>query len=103
MSKSKKTKSKEEKVEEIQSTANILKIIGKRVKLTKFTGFNDYKGICPFHDDTSSSFHVSEAEQIFRCLGCGVSGDINAFIMKYEDLDMNDSIRFIANEIDDKL
>ena len=83
-------------VEEIKSRCNIVDVIGRVVPLKK-AGSN-YKGICPFHNEKTSSFIVSEQKQIFTCFGCGATGDVIAFVQKYYNLDFLDAIERLANE-----
>ena len=65
-------------IEEIKSRCNIVDVVGRVVPL-KRTGSN-YKGICPFHNEKTPSFVVSEAKQIFTCFGCGATGDAIEFM-----------------------
>ena len=55
-----------------------------------------YKGLCPFHEEKTPSFIVSPAKGIFKCFGCGVSGNSIGFIMDYEKLNFPQAIKFLA-------
>jgi DNA primase len=83
-------------IEEIKSRCNIVDVVGRVVPL-KRTGTN-YKGLCPFHNEKTPSFVVSEAKQIFTCFGCGASGDTIEFIQKYHNLEFSEAVEKLASE-----
>ena len=83
-------------VDEIKSRCNIVDIIGRVVPL-KRAGSN-YKGICPFHNEKTPSFVVSETKQIFTCFGCGATGDLFEFVMRYYNLDFRGALEMLAKE-----
>lgn len=83
-------------VEEIKSRCNIVDVIGRIVPLKK-AGSN-YKGICPFHNEKTPSFVVSETKQIFTCFGCGATGDVIAFVERYYSLDFKGAVEMLAKE-----
>ncbi len=85
----------DEKVAEIRESCSIVEVISGYVSLTK-SGSN-HRGLCPFHQEKTPSFFVSEAKKIFHCFGCGESGDVFAFIMKYEKLGFQSATRLLAN------
>lgn len=70
-------------IKELKDIASIEQIIGNYVKLKK-QGTN-YKGLCPFHNEKTPSFVVSPDKRFFRCFGCGESGDVFSFLMKYKN------------------
>jgi len=80
--------------EEIKHRIDIVDFIGQYVQL-KQTGQN-WKGLCPFHNEKTGSFMVHRERQIFRCFGCGESGDIFDFTQKIEGLDFYESLKFLA-------
>lgn len=82
-------------VEDIKSRNDIADVISNYVQL-KPSGTN-YKGLCPFHGEKTPSFYVNTSKQIFKCFGCGEGGDIISFIMKIENLDFIDSVKFLAD------
>lgn len=82
-------------IEEIKYRSDIADIISDYVKL-KPAGTN-YKGLCPFHNEKTPSFHVNTAKQIYRCFGCGEGGDVISFVMKVENLDFMDAVRLLAD------
>ena len=67
-------------VEQIKNSLDIVDVISKYVLLKK-TGRN-YQGLCPFHNEKTPSFVVTQDKQIFKCFGCGEGGDVIAFLMK---------------------
>ncbi len=88
-------------VEEVKSKIDIVQIIGEHVKLTK-AGTN-FRGLCPFHQEKSPSFMVSEELQIYKCFGCGEAGDCFTFLEKYEGMEFPEALKFLAEKADVKL
>ncbi len=82
------------KIKEIQHTADIIDIISETVLLKK-AGKN-FVGLCPFHTEKTPSFTVSPAKQIFHCFGCGCGGDIFRFIMKQNGLNFPEAVTTLA-------
>lgn len=80
----------------LKDTIDIVDVISRRISL-KRAGSN-YKGVCPFHNEKTPSFVVSESKQIFTCFGCGASGDAIEFIKRYNNLEFNDAVRQLADE-----
>jgi DNA primase len=83
-------------IDEIKDRCNIVDVIGRVVPLKK-AGSN-YKGVCPFHNEKTPSFIVSESKQIFTCFGCGASGDVIEFVKRYYSLDFKGACEMIAKE-----
>ncbi len=83
-------------VDEIKSRCNIVDVIGRVVPLKK-AGSN-FKGLCPFHNEKTPSFVVSESKQIFTCFGCGAGGDVISFVEKYYNLDFKGAAEMLASE-----
>lgn len=83
-------------VEEIKSRCNIVDVVGRVVALKK-AGSN-HKGLCPFHNEKTPSFNVNEQKQIFKCFGCGASGDVIGFVEKYYNLDFRGACEMLARE-----
>lgn len=86
-----------DQVEEIKAKADIVSIIGEHVVLKK-AGRN-FWGLCPFHSEKSPSFSVSGELQIFKCFGCGESGDIFTFLQKYEGMEFVEALKFLAEKV----
>lgn len=83
-------------IEELKSQVNIVDVVGRAVSL-KRAGAN-YKGCCPFHNEKTPSFIVSEQKQIFTCFGCGAKGDLIGFVQQYYNLDFNDAVSKLGEE-----
>ena len=83
-------------IEDLKSQINIVDVVGRVVAL-KRAGAN-HKGVCPFHNEKTPSFVVSEQKQIFTCFGCGASGDVIKFSQRYYNLDFNEAVDKLAGE-----
>ena len=83
-------------VDEIKSRCNIVDVVGRVVTLKK-AGIN-YKGLCPFHNEKTPSFIVSEKKQNYTCYGCGKSGDVINFVQEYYHLDFKEACRMLGKE-----
>lgn len=83
-------------LEELRSRLDIVDVISDYIELRR-AGQN-YKGLCPFHSEKTPSFMVSSDKQIYHCFGCGVGGNAVNFVMKYENLSFQESIRFLAKK-----
>lgn len=83
-------------IENLKTEIDIVEVISNAIQLKK-TGAN-YKACCPFHGEKTPSFVVSPDKQIFKCFGCGVSGDAIEFVKKYYNLDFIEAIEKIAKD-----
>lgn len=83
-------------IDELKSRINIVDEVAKVVDL-KRAGAN-YKGCCPFHNEKTPSFVVSEQKQIFTCFGCGESGNVIKFTQRYYNLDFTEAVEKLAKE-----
>ena len=83
-------------VDRILEAANIVEVVGEFVSLRK-AGVN-YKGLCPFHDDTTPSFIVSPAKNICHCFACGKGGTPVGFIMEHEQMTYPEALRWLARK-----
>ncbi len=83
-------------IEEIKSNIDIVDVISQYVVL-KRKGSN-YFGLCPFHNEKSPSFSVSETKQIFHCFGCGAGGDAIGFLKRIENIDFKDAVEMLADK-----
>jgi DNA primase len=81
----------DEKVEEIRTRADIVEVVSGYVSL-KRSGRN-HVGLCPFHAEKTPSFNVNADRQIYHCFGCGVGGDVFAFLMNIEGLAFPEAVR----------
>lgn len=82
-------------IDQIQAANDIIDVISQIVPLKK-AGQN-FKGVCPFHQEKTPSFMVNPAKQIFHCFGCGVGGNVFAFLMKYENLNFPEALHQLAD------
>lgn len=82
--------------EVILESINIVDLISEYTPL-KRTGRN-YKGLCPFHNEKTPSFSVSEDKQFYHCFGCGVGGDAIKFVQEIENFDFLDAIEYLADK-----
>lgn len=85
----------EELVEEIRMKNDIVDVVSGYIKLQK-KGSNHW-GCCPFHNEKTPSFSVSEPKQMYHCFGCGVSGNVYTFVMKYENFTFPEAVRALAD------
>jgi len=90
-----------DKIEQIKERIDIVALISEYIDLKK-AGRN-YKALCPFHQEKTPSFMVSPELQIFKCFGCGVSGDVFSFLEKYEGMDFYEALKFLAERTGVKL
>ncbi|MGZ5285538.1 MAG: DNA primase [Flavisolibacter sp.] len=81
-------------IQQILARIDILDIVGGFVRLKK-RGAN-YLGLCPFHNEKTPSFTVSPTKEIFKCFGCGKSGNTISFIMEHEKLSYVEALRWLA-------
>ncbi len=86
--------SREEVAVRIKEQADIVKIIGECIGLKK--SGTRFLGLCPFHGEKTPSFSVHPGQQFFHCFGCGESGDVFSFMMKYYNLDFPDALKELA-------
>ena len=83
-------------IQQILSRLDIIDIIGGFVKLKK-RGSN-YLGLCPFHNERTPSFTVSPAKELYKCFGCGKSGNTISFLMEHEKYSYADTLRWLAQK-----
>lgn len=76
--------------------SKIVEVIGQFVSLKK-RGAN-HIGCCPFHNEKTPSFYVSEGKGIFKCFGCGEAGDVVKFLMKHEHYTYPEALRWLAEK-----
>ena len=89
---------KDEDVAYIRENAPIDEIVGDYVQL-KNAGGGQKKGLCPFHDEKSPSFHVTPSKGYFHCFGCQTGGDVIAFLMKMDHLSFAETVERLAERI----
>ncbi|HUN04817.1 MAG TPA: CHC2 zinc finger domain-containing protein, partial [Niabella sp.] len=83
-------------IQEILSRIDIIDVVSEFVKLKK-RGAN-YLGLCPFHNEKTPSFTVSPAKEIYKCFGCGRSGNTISFIMEHEKYSYVEALKWLAKK-----
>ena len=83
-------------IQQIQARIDIIDIIGSFIKLKKRG--TSYLGLCPFHNEKSPSFTVSSAKEIYKCFGCGRSGNSIGFLMDHEKYSYVEALRWLAQK-----
>ncbi|WP_445165922.1 DNA primase [Mycolicibacterium sp. Dal123E01] len=82
----------------IREQVRIEDVVGDYVQLRR-AGADSLKGICPFHDEKSPSFHVRPNHGHFHCFGCGEGGDVYAFLQKIEHITFVEAVEMLADRI----
>lgn len=85
-------------IDEVKSRTNIADIVGEQVTL-KSAGIGSLKGLCPFHDERSPSFHVRTSPGYYHCFGCGESGDVYSFLQKTTHVTFTEAVERLAERI----
>ena len=83
---------------EIRQRTDLVALVGRRVKLVRKSGGRDMWGCCPFHNEKSASFKVSNERQAYKCFGCGEGGDAFKWLIKTEGLSFPESVEKLAAE-----
>lgn len=83
-------------IQQILGRLDIIDVIGGFVKL-KRRGTN-YLGLCPFHNEKTPSFTVSPSKEIYKCFGCGRSGNTISFLMEHEKYSYAETLKWLANK-----
>lgn len=81
-------------IEMIRESSDIVSLIGEYTTLTKKG--NAYMGLCPFHNEKSPSFSVSEDKQLYYCFGCGAGGNTITFLRQKENMTFIEAIQYLA-------
>ena len=85
----------DELVEEVRMKNDIVDVISGYVRIQKKG--SSYFGLCPFHNEKSPSFSVSQSKQMFYCFGCGAGGNVFTFVMQYENYSFQEAVKFLAD------
>ena len=88
---------REEDIAEVREKAPIDEVVSSYVALRN-AGGGSQKGLCPFHDEKSPSFHVTPARQFFHCFGCQEGGDVITFLMKIDGLSFVEAVERLADK-----
>ena len=86
-----------ENIEQIAAANDIVEVIGAYFPLKR--AGSSYKALCPFHQEKTPSFNVSQQRQSFHCFGCGVGGSVFRFVMDYEHLDFPSAVKKLAARV----
>ncbi len=85
-------------IDEVRARTNIADIVGDYVTL-KSAGVGSMKGLCPFHDERSPSFHVRPQVGFYHCFGCGEGGDVYTFLQKIDSITFAEAVERLAARI----
>jgi DNA primase len=85
-------------IDEVRSRINIADIVGDYVTL-KSAGVGSLKGLCPFHDERSPSFHVRPQAGRYHCFGCGEDGDVFSFLQKMDHVTFSEAVERMAARV----
>lgn len=85
-----------EDVDAVRERVRIEEVVGAHVALRP-AGVGSLKGLCPFHDERSPSFHVRPQVGRYHCFGCGEGGDVIAFVQKVDGLGFTDAVEYLAS------
>ena len=86
----------QETIDRVLESTDIVELIGSFIALKKLG--QSFQGLCPFHQDKSPSLSVSPEKRIFRCFGCGTSGNAITFLRKHKDLSFPEAVRMLADK-----
>jgi DNA primase len=84
-------------IDELMSRVDIVDVIDERVPLKK--AGKEYKACCPFHDEKTPSFTVSQSKQFYHCFGCGAHGTALGFLMEYDHMGFVEAVEELASRI----
>ncbi|MDZ4957213.1 DNA primase, partial [Clostridium perfringens] len=87
----------EEILEKVKEQNDIVDVISESVRL-KRSGRN-FSGLCPFHHEKTPSFSVSQDKQIYKCFGCGESGNVITFVMKNKNMPFVEAVKYLADRV----
>ncbi|WNB84574.1 DNA primase [Cellulomonas sp. ATA003] len=87
-----------EDVDAVRERARIEDVVGEHVTL-KSAGVGSMKGLCPFHDERSPSFHVRPQVGRWHCFGCGEGGDVISFVQRIDGLAFAESVEYLAGRV----
>src|SRR3954465_14669010 len=85
-------------IDEVRARVNLADVVGDFVAL-KSAGVGSLKGLCPFHDERSPSFHVRPQAGLSPCSGWGESGDVSAFLQKMDHVTFAEAVERMAARV----
>ncbi|MEN8183658.1 MAG: DNA primase [Myxococcota bacterium] len=86
----------DETIDTIRDRSDLVDLIGRHLTLKK--SGSSYKGLCPFHDEKTPSFHVQPERRVFHCFGCGAGGDVFEFLMRHDNLTFREAAESAARD-----
>lgn len=86
-----------EDIDQVRERARIDEIVGEQVALRP-AGVGALKGLCPFHDERTPSFHVRPAQGYYHCFGCGQGGDVIKFVENVHHLSFTEAVQYLADK-----
>ena len=89
---------KREDIDEVRQRTDIKEVVDGYVTL-KSAGIGSFKGLCPFHDERSPSFHVRPQVGTYHCFGCGEGGDVISFLQKMDHTTFSETVEKLAHRI----
>lgn len=89
---------KREDIDAVRERADLREIVEQQVTLKK-AGIGSWKGLCPFHDERTPSFHVRPQVGTYHCFGCGESGDVIQFLMSTEHTSFAETVESLAGRL----
>src|SRR3989344_8872502 len=88
-------------VEEVKNKIDIVSLISEYIEVKK-SGRN-YKANCPFHGEKTPSFMITPELQMYKCFGCGKSGDVFTFLEEHEGMEFSETLKYLADKAGVKL
>src|SRR3954470_7628618 len=85
-------------IDEVRARVNLADVVGDYVAL-KTAGVGSLKGLCPFHDERSPSFHVRPQVGLYHCFGCGEGGDVYTFLQKMDHVTFAEAVERMAGRV----
>ncbi|MEG0952661.1 MAG: CHC2 zinc finger domain-containing protein, partial [Niameybacter sp.] len=87
----------DEIIDRIREQSDIISIISEYTALTRKG--HSHTGLCPFHNEKTPSFSVSDDKQMYYCFGCGAGGNVFTFVMQKENMTFPEAIQFLAEKV----
>ena len=88
---------KQEDIEQVRQAADLYDVVSDSVSL-KRSGSGEFMGLCPFHDEKTPSFAVRPALGMWHCFGCGLGGDVFAYVERHEGVGFADAVEILADK-----
>jgi len=85
-------------LDELRARSTLSDVVGKRVQLKKAGGRGEWSGLCPFHNEKTPSFTVSDDKGFYHCFGCGEHGSVFDFVIKTDGLSFPEAVERLAGD-----